>query len=123
TSTGESVPGYRAGASAVWSGTEMIVWGGSEDAAGGRYNPATDSWSASTGTGAPLARNRHSAVWTGNEMIVWGGYTTVSPYDRVNSGGRYNPASDSWAPTSTGANVPTPRRGHTAVWTGAEMII
>jgi N-acetylneuraminic acid mutarotase len=36
--------------SAVWSGTEMIVWGGLGPAGylndGGRYNPATDTWTA-----------------------------------------------------------------------------
>ena len=33
---------------AVWTGSEMIVWGGSDDMnylhTGGRYNPLTDSW-------------------------------------------------------------------------------
>src|SRR5262245_39391454 len=55
----------------------------------------------------------------GTEMIVWGG---VGP-TLVNTGGRYDPSSDTWMPTSTGANVPTPRRGQTAVWKGTEMIV
>ena len=35
---------------AVWTGSEMIVWGGNNGAflfGGGRYNPTTDSWSIS----------------------------------------------------------------------------
>jgi hypothetical protein len=40
---------------------------------GGRYNPATDSWTAITINNAPSARFFHTAVWSGNEMIVWGG--------------------------------------------------
>ena len=51
-------------------------------------------------------------------MIVWGGYGGTF----LNTGGRYNPITDSWTPTSaTGA--PTGRGFHTAVWTGSEMIV
>src|SRR5262249_17928085 len=41
----------------------------------------------------------------------------------TNTGGRYIPATDSWTPTSTGANVPQARSNHTAVWTGNTMIV
>ena len=62
---------------AVWTGSEMIVWGGLTTAAalntGGRYDPATDSWTATSTTNAPEARYYHTAVWTGTGMIVWGG--------------------------------------------------
>ena len=54
----------------------MIVWGGCNDSGslntGGRYNPSTDSWTATSTTNAPAGRV-HTAVWTGSEMIVWGG--------------------------------------------------
>ena len=62
---------------AVWTGTEMIIWGGVFDttgaSAGGRYNPATDSWTPTSTINAPSGREDHTAVWTGTEMIVWGG--------------------------------------------------
>ncbi len=62
---------------AVWTGSEMIVWGGYDGISflntGGRYNPGTDSWTATSTTNAPAARFIHTAVWTGSEMIVWGG--------------------------------------------------
>ena len=62
---------------AVWTGSEMIVWGGYDGGnvlnTGGRYNPSTDSWTATSTTNAPAARTDHTAVWTGSEMIVWGG--------------------------------------------------
>ena len=54
----------------------MIVWGGDGTRllnTGGRYNPSTDSWTATSTTNAPGARSSHTAVWTGSEMIVWGG--------------------------------------------------
>jgi hypothetical protein len=62
---------------AVWTGTEVIVWGGYGNAflnSGGRYDPLTDTWTATRDIGAPEPRYSHTAVWTGTEMIVWGGY-------------------------------------------------
>ena len=56
---------------AVWTGSEMIVWGAGAGNTGGRYNPSTDSWTATSGLAS--ARYLHTAVWTGSEMIVWGG--------------------------------------------------
>ncbi len=126
TSTGANVPSGRHWHSIVWTGTEMLVWGGSSlnVNTGGRYKPATDSWTpTSTGTNVPVGRSFASAVWTGSEMIVWGGAPTVQYGVPYNSGGRYNPSTDSWLATSTGSNVPTASAYHTAVWTGNEMII
>ncbi len=45
---------------AVWTGSEMIVWGGVHCVCrvmntGGRYNPSTDSWTATSTTNAPAA--------------------------------------------------------------------
>ena len=40
----------------------------------------------------------------------------------MNTGGRYNPSTDNWVAAST-TNAPQARTGHTAVWTGSEMII
>jgi len=39
-----------------------------------------------------------------------------------NTGGRYNPDTDAWSPTST-TNAPIARSDHTVVWTGTEMIV
>jgi hypothetical protein len=96
----------------------MIVWGGT----GGRYDPATDIWQPTSVTGAPGgSRSNYSAVWSGTEMIVWGGIANGS--GGLNTGGRYNPLSDTWRPTSTNGHVPYPRGFQTAVWTGSEMIV
>src|SRR5439155_780060 len=106
---------------AVWTGNEMIVWGGyngSDLDSGGRYTPSTDAWTATSMINVPTARDSHTAVWTGSEMIVWGGINTAL----LNTGGRYNPGTDSWTATST-TNPPSARYYHTAVWTGSEMIV
>ena len=116
-----NVPDAREFPTAVWTGSEMIVWGGYPQLnTGGRYNPSTDSWTATSTVNAPAGRELHTAVWTGTEMIVWGGDNGSGLY--FNTGGRYNPSTDSWIATSI-VNAPNRRDGHTAVWTGNEMIV
>jgi hypothetical protein len=120
-----NAPSARFGPTAVWTGIEMIVWGGTSGFpnyfnTGGRYNPSTDSWTATSTTNAPSARFGPTAVWTGTEMIVWGGTSGFPNY--FNTGGRYNPSTDSWTATST-TSAPSGRSSHTAVWTGDEMIV
>jgi hypothetical protein len=105
-----------------------------------------DTWTATSTVNAPDARRNHIAVWTGSEMIVWGGFnfnggqvntlnsgakynpsnmTVWGGSDRTNylhTGGRYDPITDSWTPTST-VNVPLGRTAHAAVWTDNDMIV
>lgn len=110
--------------SAVWTGSRMIVWGGSgawgSGDSGGIYNPASDSWEATSLDGAPSARWGHTAVWTGSRMIVWGGFGELGVF--LDSGGIYDPATDTWTPIST-LGAPAARCFHTAVWTGSRMIV
>jgi hypothetical protein len=121
-----SAPDARTVLTAVWTGTEMIIWGGYNGVGGifntgARYNPSTDSWTATSTVNAPTARHTHTAVWTGSEMIVWGGWDGGCDAG-FNTGGRYNPGTDTWTATST-TNAPEGRWDHTAVWTGSEMIV
>jgi hypothetical protein len=117
-------PAGRVNQTAVWTGTEMVIWGGDISGdMGGRYNPATDSWSpTSTGANVPSARTEHTAVWTGSEMIIWGGWSSGMG-GPTNTGGRYNPLTDTWTATSTTQDAPEARFNHTAVWTGSEMLV
>jgi N-acetylneuraminic acid mutarotase len=118
------IPAARIGHTAIWSGQELVVWGGylgNEIYAnsGGRYDPGQDLWTTATTFGAPSARQSHSAIWTGTEMIVWGGFGASSYF---NSGGRYQPAVQLWnAMTASGA--PAARSDHASVWTGSRMIV
>jgi len=122
-------PTARHGHTAVWTGSEALIWGGSSHYdgsrldSGARYDPEADSW-------APIAphaagrRQNHTAVWTGSEMIVWGGEVWDGDFrsgpDR--EGGRYDPVTDHWGAMSA-TDAPRDRSGHTAVWTGDEMIV
>src|SRR4051794_2214675 len=64
----------RTGNSAIWTGTEMIVWGGGSQSVwlgdGGRYDLQTDSWRPTSNSGAPSPRWFHGAVWSGTQMLV-----------------------------------------------------
>ena len=118
-------PEARSYHSAVWTGSEMIVWGGYDGAQyfqnGARYNPVANTWTPVNTLTAPPARRYHTAVWTGTEMIVWGGHN-----GRTNlvGGARYNPLSDTWISVlDSGKTVPAARRLHTAIWAGNEMIV
>lgn len=115
---------------AVWTGQEMIVWGGAcgqhECRDGAAYDPASDSWRPIAD--APMGGYAHRVVWTGREMIAWGGSDDYQaegsfgfPRTFLNSGYAYSAASDSWREL---AQAPLEPRGwHSAVWTGREMIV
>src|SRR5437773_2705783 len=118
--TTSNAPAPRYIHTAVWTGSEMIVWGGYAGlGTGGRYDLNTDTWTPTSTTNAPSPRYHHTAVWTGSEMIVWGG---SSGFGGLGTGGRYNPGTDTWTATST-TNAPHGRYRHTAIWTGNEMIV
>ena len=50
-------PVARAYHTAVWTGNEMVVWGGSSNTVylntGAKYNPSLNSWASFTTSGAP----------------------------------------------------------------------
>lgn len=76
-------------------------------------------WIPTSTVNTPAARLDHKAVWTGTRMIVWGGWSGGPALD---TGGLYDPATNTWAPTAT-SGAPASRRFHTAVWTGSRMVV
>ena len=79
TSITGAVPIARSGHGAVWTGSEMVVWGGAladyvRTSTGARYDPVANEWTpTSVGNGVPSPRNNVRMVWTGSEAMVWGG--------------------------------------------------
>jgi hypothetical protein len=128
-STSEA-PSARSYRSAVWTGENFIVWGGTTGFGfeetflndGGRYDPVTDSWSAISVINAPAARQSHGVVWTDNRMMVFGG-RIGSPTASVvtNTGGLYDPLADSWIATSL-ENAPL-LVAPAMFWTGSTVIV
>ena len=71
---------------AVWTGSEMIVWGGLALAPLFEHWREIQSRAPTVGqppapSMRPTARDYHTAVWTGSEMIVWGGYDDSVPFE------------------------------------------
>jgi hypothetical protein len=52
-------------------------------------------------------------------MIVWGGTSSFPE----STGARFDPLAAAWTSTGMAPFVPSSREGHTAVWTGREMLI
>jgi N-acetylneuraminic acid mutarotase len=124
-------PAGRTGHTVIWTGSKMLVWGGSGSNGilgdGGTYDPATDTWSAISSTGAPTARYAHVGIWTGTKMIIWGGWGLVQNISgnstmALADGGIYDPATDTWT-TISAVSAPTARAAASAVWTGLSMIV
>jgi N-acetylneuraminic acid mutarotase len=108
---------------AVWTGIEMLVWGGRNEFDqmndGAAYDPSTDKWRQLNGRHGLGNRSGHTAVWTGSNMLVWGG---MGIDGKFGDGAAYDPVSDEWRKTKMEGG-PEARSGHTAVWTGSEMLI
>ena len=94
-----NAPTPRMSHTALWTGQEMIVWGGSRlfpnrrqpQNTGRMYLPDMDVWASVNVPLSILPRSMHVAVWTGDFMLIWGG--SVDPFyeNPLTTGGRYAP--------------------------------
>ncbi|MHC4662163.1 MAG: Kelch repeat-containing protein [Planctomycetota bacterium] len=129
-STDGVCPKPRVGNTIVYTGTEIIIWGGwigegTQTNTGGIYNIQEDVWRAtSTGTNCPSDRVLHTAIWTGDRMIVWGGYDYQNgAMEYYGDGAAYFLDTDTWTVINNSGDCPSRRCRHSAVWTGDAMII
>ncbi len=121
----------RADHRAVWTGSEMFIWGGyvqgGGSASGERYNPVSDSWISLPREETPHEDDssyRSRIIWTGSEVLTFGSNPN-GVRDEVCRfhGWAYNPAENSWrsiAPLPEGTER---RNGPNSLWTGSEVII
>jgi hypothetical protein len=125
----------RSDYAAVWTGQQMIVWGGYSWGGsfpvtphlygdGAAYDPTTRTWTAIAAS--PLAPRVGSvAVWTGKEMLVFGGTGPDTSPGAYSGGAAYNPSANTWrklAPTPRSLGTLTDS-GSYAVWTGKVMLV
>lgn len=115
----------RIAAGAVWTGREMIVWGGIERSGtpapasdGAAYDLTADSWRAiAPAPPGVLGDVGAAAAWTGDEAVFWAGNSPDGPA----AGAVYNPDTDAWQQLADGPLGP--REGYSSVWTGTELLI
>ncbi|GAB3419612.1 Kelch repeat-containing protein [Flindersiella endophytica] len=129
----------RSGASATWTGSQLLVWGGATHDSraepgswqpllrsdGASYDPRTRRWEKLPP--APLSPRLHPAsAWTGREWLLWGSDDSIQEpgeesTDGFADGAAYNPRARAWRklpPAPLGKNIDA-----RAVWTGQEMVI
>lgn len=114
----------RAYAVTVWTGKELVTWGGLNSdfttayGDGARLDPVTGTWRVLPPAPVP-ARGRATAVWSGREVLIWGGDT--APGTEIGRGAAYDPATDQWR-----ALPGSPLRAKnmsTGVWTGHFFLV
>ena len=86
-----NAPAIYADCAYTWTGTELLIFGGSNGSAfvntTASYNPQANTWTTLSNTNAPTPRGDANAVWTGNMMVIWSGKNNNN--QPLNSGGRY----------------------------------
>ena len=119
--------GGGAGGLVVWTGDELIDWGGGccgdASSAGGAYDPTTNRWRKLARS--PLAPSQQPlGAWTGRELIIMvSGMrpTTTTPFPASFArAAAYDPTSDKWRRI---ASPPEIRQGATVVWDGREVLV
>lgn len=121
-STVHAPVGRKIEGNAVWTGTQLVVWGGQSAvdptanteldycfngdyqqcqrfADGAVYDLATDTWTPITADGAPSRRQGHVMAWTGKDVLVVGGfdYPEVDRWTPLADAYRYSVSEDRWS--------------------------
>jgi hypothetical protein len=121
---------------AVWTGRELLLWGGDTPVAGARadgrmrrggglaYDPAAGRWRRlRPPPGLPLERAR-AAGWTGTELLVVDAEVGPQATGGRLRGAAYDPAADRWRRLA-----PSPRLGggdlleRTVLWAGTRLLV
>jgi len=114
----------RAGHNAIWTGREMVIWGGATDfdadpvTDGAAFDAATRTWRKLPA--APIApRFDARAFWTGQEMIIYGGGSVEGV--ALGDGAAWDAATNRWQalpPSPIGA-----RDGAVVAWAGDRLVV
>jgi len=81
-------PEERHSHSAIWTGTDMIIYGRGTYIKEKKYNPATQTWKNISMINAPNSYLEYLATWTGTEMLLYSGHLDSTKIFR------YNPSTD-----------------------------
>ena len=120
------IPG-RLDASTVWTGREMIVWGGVTRSASGQaaprsdgaaYNPTTRKWrKIANAPSGVLGGGGPAAAWTGSRMVIFVGNSPDGP----SASATYDPRRNTWGRLPKGPLGV--REQYASVWTGRKLLI
>jgi hypothetical protein len=118
-----NTPTARVLSTAVWTGTEVVVWGGGDPdlsnvdyADGAMYMPETDSWRPMLAVNPAGGRRGTVGAWTGSRALFWGGVKgNGQPGGRLDV---YDPINDAWS-SAPATDAPSRRTEAATAWSGA----
>ena len=109
----------------VWTGHELILWGGSTGPSshtlddGAAFDPATGVWRRLPVS--PLAAREDAiGVWTGTRLLVVAGKRAGTV---LADGAAYDPAANTWEQTAPMPARPAAVDPRLAVWTGQRLLL
>lgn len=110
----------RVGAAAVWTGSHVLVWGGSDGSSvfanGASYDIRRHAWTVLPKS--PLSARMPAAwVWTGHSFLIWG---DSSVFHQARDGAAYDPATKRWTELQP---APFALNQVSAVWAEGQMLI
>jgi N-acetylneuraminic acid mutarotase len=113
-------PEWRDGAAIVWTGSELLYWGGRDAsdravADGYAFDPADESWSRVPE--APSSASGMDAVWTGDEALFFD-VAQGRPSSAVLA---FDPSIERWR--SLAPSPHAPEWGGASAWTGSELVV
>jgi len=117
----------RLAQASVWTGTELLIWGGLEEdqglalaGDGAAYDPVTRAWTPMPTSPLP-PRDAPFAAWTGTTALFWGGGDPNGSL--LMDGASYDPASRTWAMLPGAPLRPAAEGRQAIVWTGTQMVV
>jgi hypothetical protein len=112
----------RAGATVVWTGSEVIVHGGASSLGplldGAAYEPVQRQWRPLPPSVVPTSATPAVRAWTGDELILWGSTGRDGPGGP--HGVAYSPARDTWRSLRP---APHAMNMTASAWTGRELLV
>jgi hypothetical protein len=92
----ERGPSMRSSPTFAWTGSELLVWSGWNNAkmlpSGAAYNPATNAWRKLPNQ--KTSARREDSLWTGTELWMWD--SAVRGEEMPRRGHAYNPEKNEW---------------------------
>lgn len=131
--SGLNAPSPRFGQTSIWTGKEMIVFGGCGQAGifnctqlltdAHAYNPQTDSWrTLPTIDWEFQGRLNQGSVWTGRYMVIWGGNSKIN--QPLQDGVIFDSKYEEWIPISDLLpGTETGRYNHRLTWNGKSIFM
>ena len=109
---------------AIWTGAEVIVWGGGGRSSrfagdGAAYDPATNEWRKIAR--APISLNNVNLTWTGSEMVAIGSRLDFGNHasTRVAVGAAYDPSANAWSRIADSKLSP---QAETTAWADGHVV-